>query len=55
VVFSFAIELRPQNAAEGGFLLPASEIVPQGQEIFPAVVYAAQFAAAHPQTAEVDA
>jgi len=41
VKYSFAIELR--DTGQYGFLLPASQIVPQGQEAFAGVVAMAQY------------
>ena len=37
VTFSYAVELRGKSWDRSGFLLPASNIVPSGQEIVAAV------------------
>ena len=50
-VYGYTIELRPASAmGAGGFLLSPKEIIPTGEEIFPAVVYFAKYAAEHPLT-----
>ena len=36
--YSSLIELRPRSAGEGGFVIPPSEILPTGQEIWNALV-----------------
>jgi len=41
VVYSFAIELR--DTGKFGFLLPANQIVPQGEEAFAGVQYIAEY------------
>ena len=38
IKYSFAPELRPATARQGGFILPPSQIVPNGQEIWAAFV-----------------
>jgi hypothetical protein len=38
IKYSYSPELRPANANQGGFDIPASNIVPSGREIFAAVV-----------------
>jgi hypothetical protein len=38
IAYSYAPELRPATAAQGGFEIPASNITPSGAEIFAAVV-----------------
>jgi len=45
-VFSYGIELR--DTGKYGFLLPADQIIPQGEEIMPLVTYMGQFILAHP-------
>lgn len=50
IVYSFAVELRPETANQGGFLLPAIEIIPQGQEIMAGVYYMGQFITQNPKT-----
>lgn len=44
-VFGWTIELRPSSASAGGFVLPPSEIIPTGEEIMPALLLLADFAA----------
>lgn len=44
-VFGWTIELRPASAAAGGFILPPSQIIPTGEEIMPALLTLAEFAA----------
>ena len=46
--FSYTIELRPKSMWDGGFVLPPRFILPVGEEIFPAVLYFAEYALAHP-------
>ena len=36
--YSTVIELRPASAGEGGFIIPASHIVPNGQEMWNGLV-----------------
>jgi carboxypeptidase A1 len=45
-VFSYGIELR--DTGKYGFLLPANQIVPQGEEMMPLVIYHGQFILSHP-------
>jgi len=45
-VFSYGIELR--DTGRYGFLLPADQIIPQGEEIMPLVTYMGQFILDHP-------
>jgi len=40
--YSYSPELRPATAAQGGFQIPASNIIPSGNEIFAAVVAVAR-------------
>jgi hypothetical protein len=40
--YAYSPELRPATAAQGGFQIPASNIVPSGREIFAAVVAVAR-------------
>ena len=37
-IFSFAAEVRPQFIEEGGFLLPADQIIPTGQEMMNGII-----------------
>lgn len=42
-VYAYTIELRPKGmAGAGGFVLPPDQIIPVGEEIFPAVLYFCQ-------------
>eukprot|EP01080_Neovahlkampfia_damariscottae_P004286 gene4286-7622_t len=42
-IFSFAAEVRPQFSEEGGFLLPADQIIATGQEMMNGVIEMAKF------------
>lgn len=43
--FAYTIELRPSSFWDGGFLLPPEEIIPTGEENFPAAMTMAEWAA----------
>ncbi len=43
--FGWTFELRPATAGQGGFVIPPDQIVPTGEEIFPAVLVLTEFAA----------
>lgn len=48
-VYGYTIELRPKNAFGGqGFILPPSEIIPTGEEIFAAMRYFVKHVTSHP-------
>jgi len=49
VVFSYGVELRDQG--QYGFLLPASEIVPSGEETLAGILVAMEYVIAHPKAA----
>jgi hypothetical protein len=38
-VYSYTIELRPRDGGANGFLLPPSQIIAVGEEIFPAFIH----------------
>eukprot|EP00158_Paraphelidium_tribonemae_P004291 Partr_v1_DN26677_c5_g1_i3_m69237 putative Carboxypeptidase len=41
-VYGFTIELRPDGYSSGGFVLPPSQIIPTGEEIYEAIKYFAK-------------
>ena len=41
ITYSYGVELR--DTGKNGFILPPEEIIPQGQEIFAAIVAMAQY------------
>lgn len=46
VKYSYGVELR--DTGEFGFLLPPSEIIPSGEEVFASVIAMANYIKAHP-------
>ncbi|MBU0638438.1 MAG: hypothetical protein KKB50_06195 [Planctomycetes bacterium] len=45
-VLSFTFELRPSSGTPGGFVLPPEEILPTAEEIYPALMFQADYTSA---------